>query len=95
MPRGVVSVHTPNCLFFSVTLYEDKSKSRSIDKVHNWKKEEGNTQRLLPRFRSFLKRDMRRNVLPRSIEICMETPCLYPSTWAPTWRPEINKNICY
>ena len=27
---------------------------------------------------------MRRNVLPKLIEICMETP----SGWAPAWRPE-------
>ena len=32
---------------------------------------------------------MRRNVLPKLIEICMETP----SGWAPAWRPETNRNI--
>ena len=32
---------------------------------------------------------MRRNVLPKLIEICMETT----SGWAPAWRPETNRNI--
>ena len=40
-------------------------------------------------------RDIRRNVLPKLIEICMETPCWYSPGWAPTWRTETNKNICY
>ena len=40
-------------------------------------------------------RDIRRNVLPKFIEICMETPCWCPPGWAPTWRTETNKNICY
>ena len=31
---------------------------------------------------------MRRNVFPKFIEICMETPCWCPPRWAPTWRPE-------
>ena len=29
--------------------------------------------------------DMRRNVLPKFIEICMEPPCWCPSGWVPTW----------
>jgi len=40
-------------------------------------------------------RDIRRKVLPKFIEICMETPCLCPLGWAPTWRTETNRNICY
>ena len=32
----------------------------------------------------FLKRDMRRNALPKFIEICKETPCWCLSRWAPT-----------
>ena len=39
-------------------------------------------------------RDIRRNVLPKFIEICVETPCWCPPRWAPTWRTETNKNIC-
>ena len=39
--------------------------------------------------------DILRNVLPKFVEICMETPCWCPTGWAPTWQPEINKNICY
>ena len=40
-------------------------------------------------------RDIRRNVLPKVIEICMETPCWRSPRWAPTWRTETNRNICY
>ena len=29
------------------------------------------------------------------IEICMETPFWCSSGWAPTWRTETNRNICY
>ena len=36
-----------------------------------------------------------RNVLPKCIEICIETPCWCPSGWAPTWRLETNRNICH
>ena len=39
--------------------------------------------------------DMRRNLLPKFIEICMETPCRCPCGWAPAWRPETNRNICH
>ena len=45
--------------------------------------------------RIFRIRDIRRNVLPKFIEICMETPCWFPPGWAPTWRTETNKNICH
>ena len=40
-------------------------------------------------------RDIRRNVLPKFIEICMETPCWCSSGWAPTWRTETKTHICY
>ena len=43
----------------------------------------------------FRTRDIRRNVLPKFIEISMETPCWCPYGWAPIWRTETNKNICY
>jgi len=43
----------------------------------------------------FLMRDTWRNVLPKFIEICMETPCWCPSVWAPAWRPETNRKICH
>ena len=38
--------------------------------------------------------DIRRNVLPKFIELCMETPRCYPSGWAPTWQPKTNRNVC-
>ena len=43
----------------------------------------------------FRMRDIRRNVLPKLIEICLETPCWCSPGWAPTWRTETNRNICY
>ena len=40
--------------------------------------------------------DMRRNVLPKFIEICMEPPCWCPSGWAPTWLIETSvTEYCY
>ena len=39
-------------------------------------------------------RDIQRNILPKIIEICMETPCWCPLGWAPAWWTETNKNIC-
>ena len=45
--------------------------------------------------RIFRIRDIRRNVLPKFIESCMKTPCWCPPGWAPTWRTETNRNICY
>ena len=32
-------------------------------------------------------RVIRGNVLPKFIELCMETPCWSSSGWAPTWKP--------
>ena len=40
-------------------------------------------------------RDIRGNVLPKFIELCTETPCWSSSGWAPAWRTETNRNICY
>ena len=42
----------------------------------------------------FHSRAIRRSVSSKFIEICIETPCWCPSGWAPTWRPETNRNIC-
>ena len=68
-------------LVFSVTPFkidQNKNQNRSIDKVQNL----GNERRYIykdPRQdsgqRIFRIRDIRRNVLPKLIEICMETPC--------------------
>ena len=68
-------------LVFSVTpfkLDQNKNQNRSIDKVQNLGKWKGGT---LPKTLAktqvrgiFRLRDIRRNVLPKLIEICMETP---------------------
>ena len=66
-----------------------------------WK--EVNMQRLSPRFRPEkyfvykISEDFRtivgRNVLPKFIDICTETPYWCPSGWPPTWRTETSRNI--
>ena len=35
-------------------------------------------------------RDIRKNVSPKFITLCMETPCL-----CPIWPPETNRNMCF
>ena len=52
-------------------------------------------QRLSARFRPkqfFLCKTMRRSFFPKFTELCMETPCWCPFGWAPTWRPETDRN---
>ena len=42
----------------------------------------------------FLMEATRRNVLPKFIEICMETPCCpYASRWASTWRKHLSLSL--
>ena len=41
--------------------------------------------------RGIFRIDIRKNVLPKFIEICMETPYWCPPGWAPTWRTKNNK----
>jgi len=47
----------------------------------------------------FLSGAIRRSVLSKFTELCMETPCWCPSGWAPTWRPETTETsvteFCY
>ena len=74
--------------WFSV-LRHIKIKIKAVQKIKSriWKKEVGKYAKTLTKIQdiqitaSFLKRDMRRNVVPKFIEICMETPCCCPSTW--------------
>ena len=40
-------------------------------------------------------RDIWKNVLPKFIKFCMETPCLCPFQGAQIWPPETNRNICF
>ena len=40
-------------------------------------------------------RDIWKNVLPKCIKFCMETPCLCPFQGAQIWPPETNRNICF
>ena len=93
--RGII------LLAFSVTpsKIDQNKKSKPFNRLSP---ESGNRKKVdmprpSPRFRSqqFLMEDMRRNVFPKFIEICMETPCWCPPRWAPTWWPETNRNICH
>ena len=74
----------------------DRNKNQKPFRV--WDKEKGKYAKPLAKIQFtaiFLKQDMRRNVLPKFIEICMKTPRWGPCGWAPTWRPETNRNICH
>ena len=89
-------------LVFGLTPFkidQNKNQKLSIDKVQNLgNKKEVNMERPSPRFRPeeyFCIRDIRRKFFTKLIEICMETSCWCPSGWAPTWRTETNRNICY
>ena len=75
-----------------------KIKTVQLIKSRNWEMKGGTYTKTLAKIQVrgiFRIRDIRRNVLPKFIEICMETPCWCPPGWAPTWRTETNKNICY
>ena len=100
--RSVHELPSAILLVFSVTPFkidQNKNQNRSIDKVQNL----GNERRYIcedPRHDSGQQnvsyiRDIRRNVLPKYIEICMETPCWCPAGLASTWRTETSRNICY
>ena len=71
------------------------AKSKQFNSPESGERKMVSMQSPSPRFRPqqfFLKQDMWRNVSPKFIEICMETPCWCPSGWAPAWRPETNRN---
>ena len=88
-------------LVFSSTplkIDQNKNQNRSIDKVQNLGIKGVKYAKTLAKIQAsaiFHIRDIRRNVLPKFKEIVMDTPCWCPSGWAPTRRPEINRNICY
>ena len=90
-------------LVFRVTQFKMNQNQNQNRSCNRWSPESGkwkkvNMQRISANFlvtAIFLMRDMRRNFLPKFIEICMETPCWCPSVWAPTWQPETNRNICH
>ena len=76
--------HARTCsilLVFSVTPFkidQNKNLNRSIDKVQNLENERKYIYKDPAKIQVrgiFRIRDIRRNVLPKLIEICMETPC--------------------
>ena len=93
---------TQSYCWFSVSRHsrQIKIKFKTVQQIKSgiWKMKGGKYTKTLAKIqvrRIFRIRDIRRNVLPRFIEICRETPCWCPPGWAPTWRTETNKNICY
>ena len=91
----------PYCLF-SVSRHSKqiKIKIKTVQQIKFgiWEMKGGKYTKTLAKIRArriFRIRDIRRNVSPKFIEICLETPCWGPPGWAPTWGTETNKNICY
>ena len=88
-------------LVFSVTLFLiDQNKNQTVQYIKSriWEMKGGTYTKTLAKIQGrgiFPIRDIRRNVLPKLIEICMETPCWCSPGWAPTWRTETNRNISY
>ena len=88
--------------WFSVSRHSKwiKIKIKTVQQIKSriWEMKGSKYAKTLAKFQVrgiFLIRDFRRNVLPKVIEICMETPCWCPSGCAPTWRTEANRDICY
>jgi len=84
-------------LIFSVTPFkinQNQNQNSSNNKVQNLEENEGKYGKTFAKIQvtvMFLTHDMRRNFLPKFIEILMETP-----SWRPSgWRPENNGNICH
>ena len=79
---------------------QNENQNRSVVKVRNLGKEikEGRYAKFLAKIRviaNFLKLVMPRNVLPKFIEICMDTFCRSLPGWEPTLPPETKRNICH
>ena len=92
--RGI-SIGGAKLLVFCVTPFKiDPNK----DENRLWEMKEGKYAKTLAKIQVrgiFRIRDIRGNILPKLIEICMETACCCSPGWAPTWRTDPNKNICY
>ena len=88
-----------NC-WFSVSCHskQSKIKIKTVQQIKSriWEMKGGKYAKTLTKIQVrgiFRIRDIRRNVFTTVIEICMETPCWYPSGWTPTQRKETNRNI--
>ena len=88
--------------WFSVSRHSKqiKIKIKTVRQIKSgiWGMKRGKYTKTLAKLKArriFRIRDILRNILTIFIEICMETPCWCPPGWAPTWRTETNKNICY
>ena len=101
-----VGRHTPTTnykqlLVFIVTPFkidQNENQNRWTDKSRIWKMKGGKYTKTLAKIwvEEIIRiRDIRGKVLPKSIELCMETPCWSSSGWAPTWRTETSRKICY
>jgi len=95
--RSVIEHRITLLLVFSVTPFkinQNQNQNSSNDKILNLEEKEGKYAKTLAKIQviaMFLTQDMRRNFLPKYIEILIETPCWHLSGG----RPETNRNICH
>ena len=91
--NGVISIL--NCIFSAcfICFLASLLTSVEMNKFRNLR----DMQKVSLRFRSerfFRLRGIRRNVLPKFIELGFETPAVLASLWGTQiWRPETNRNI--
>ena len=88
-------------LVFSVMPFkinQNQNQNSSNDKVQNLEEKEGKYAKTFAKIQvtaMFLTQDMRRNFLPKFIEILMETPCWHPSGWQPEPTETSVTEFCY
>ena len=92
--RSNVVISMLNCIFFAFFICFLASLLTCVEMS---KFDQESMQNVLLRFRSvqfFRLRGIRRNVLPKFIELCFETPAVLVSLWGTQiWRPKTNRNI--
>ena len=92
--NGVISML--NCIFFAFFICFLASLLTCVE-MNKFDKESKGYAKVVLRFRSvrfFRLRGIRRNVLPKFIERCFETPAMLVSLWGTQiWRPKTNRNI--
>ena len=88
-------------LVFSFTPFkidQNKNQNRSIDKLQNLGKMEGKYAKTLTKIQVAavsLMQDMRRNILPKFVEICTERPRWQPSDGHQQVGRKPTRNICH
>ena len=93
-------LHRSYC-WFSVSRHSKQIKIKKIKSIQQiksriWKQKEGRYAWRLAKIQvtaTFLMDDMRRNVFPKFIEICMETPCWCPPRWTPQHHSSLARHV--